>query len=449
MGLLARLGSFFRQKTPNFANLYDLGFGKAGGLSFRRSNPTEMLRKYGESSILRSPVDRICNDVAMVKWHLYREDIGAAVTGPSGPPRTEVHQHDLLTLWNQPCPMMTGFQFRKLIQTWLECGSGEAPLLIERRPGTLKPDALWPLQASQVTKLPTVDQPWFEFSLNGVPTWAPAGEVIWLNSLDPLFPYGRGLPISASVDDQIQQSEWANKFNNQFFRQGGHPGMVISTEGPLSESKEKALEAKWQADYGGFWNSFKAAFLSGGKVQVHQLGANHKDLDFISGKKQLRDETRQAFNVPGELVGVSENSNRATAQAADYIHQRGNTAPRITYLEEAWNLWLVPLYGDPTLRLRAENSVRETEEFRLDKADRGLQGGALTVDEWRREQGYDPLPGGHGNVRYVPLNTVAVSAETGQPVQITGGETPVQMAPTYLPAPRLALPAGRQNGALQ
>lgn len=398
-------------------SVYEIGFSSLGGFAQRLSRSTvqQWFLKFGQSAYLHGPVHRVAQDVALVQWHLYSRMDGEV--GPSGPPRKEVYDHPLLELWDQPVPRsdshpgFTGSQWRYLIQLYLEL-AGESFLVVIERDGM--PTALLPIPPHWVTQTPSTDAPWYTISTPNTlaPEPIPAAQVIWLKRLDPSNPYGRGLGIAGTVDDEVSQLEWMNKFNDALFRNGSHPGAIIGVEG-LDDKNEKRIRSQWSEKQEGFANAWRTAFI-GGKVTMHQTGRSHLDLDFNAGVRLKRDTVAQAWCVPPEILGIVENSNRATAQAADYIHQSKNTLPRLVYQAEVWNKYLVPRYLDRRLFLGYENPVRETDEQRLEKADRGLAGGAITVNEWRREMGYDPLPDTQGSVLYRPLNVEAVDSRTGR-----------------------------------
>ena len=230
MGLVSRIASglagLVRANATggNDAGVFDLGFlGRM--FSGRQGN---WLKIYGREAKLQSVARRVCYDVAMVKWHVCREKPGAA--GPNGPQNERIFGHPLERLWKRPCPHLVGFQFRYLVQLYLEL-DGECAIVIERPSGTLAPKALWPIPSTWVSKMPTPSDPTWGITLGSGYHTLPAGEVIWLHDPDPENPYSRGLGIARSVDDQVQQSEWMAKFNNQFFRQGGHPGQIFGLEG--------------------------------------------------------------------------------------------------------------------------------------------------------------------------------------------------------------------------
>ena len=372
------------------------------GMGMRHSPKTaNWLAKYGDHANLQAIVRRVSSDTAMVKWNVFNEIPG----GANGGKLRRNFGHRLEKLWNRPNPHMVGYQFRYTNQVYLET-DGEAFVVLERPPGQLEPVAMYPIPSTWVTQRPCIERPYWEVCLGSKALHLPAGEVVWLHDPDPLNPYGRGLGTARSLDDEVQQDEWMAKFNNQFFRQGGHGGQVFALNG-VEPSAAAQVKESYEQKYSGLWSAFKTVWLAapkGGDIKVHSLGASHKDMDFVEGRKAARDAMMVAWNMPRFEMGISEDVNRASAQASDYTKSKNVTLPRVTYLEEAWAAWLVPLFGDATLRLIPENPVRQTEEFKLALTDSGWLGGTLTRNEWRIANGWDPLTDGRGEQILEPLN---------------------------------------------
>lgn len=414
MGLWNSLkNAFTRSNTGNDAGVFDLGFGDSNASGFFSGSVQEYLEKYGANATLQMVARRTAYDVAILKWRLFERVPG--LPGPNGPPRKEIFDHELLALWKRPNHCLVNFHFLYLTQLYLDVGGGEAHWVLERKPGQLKPHAIWPVPKNWVHQRPTKKDPTWRIQIGeaAMPAPLPAGEVIWLHDPDPLRPYHAGLGVVRSLDDEIEQDEWMSKFNNQFFRQGGHPGMVFGLEG-VEQSVAEKIKSGYESKYAGFWNAFKTAWIGtgqrGGRITVHQLSPNHKDMDFVEGKNQKRDAMLQAFNMQRFEVGINEDVNRASAQASADGKARNVTLPRSTYLTQAVNTWLVPLFGNPKLFFECEDPRKETEEFRLAKSSEGWNGSAITRNEWRRDNGYDPLPPEKGDVFKAPLNMGMESA---------------------------------------
>jgi hypothetical protein len=105
-------------------------------------------------------------------------------------------------------------------------------------------------------------------------------------------------------------------------------------------------------------------------------------------RKNTRDICLQVWGVPPEILGIIENSNRSTIDAADYLFSKWVIVPRL----EAWRLdyqrMLVPEY-DARLILDYESPVQQDTAFRLQAMT--AMPWAFEADEIRECAGMTPL----------------------------------------------------------
>jgi len=130
-------------------------------------------------------------------------------------------------------------------------------------------------------------------------------------------------------------------------------------------------------------------------------------MDFIESRKYLRDVANQHFNIPPELFGILENSNRSTIDAAYYLYTKNVLRKELKFIDDTLNLQLIPEFSG-NIYIEHDNVVPEDEEFLLKKSTEGLKFGALSVNQWLRTNGFEEI-GEKGEVIYVPINMVPVS----------------------------------------
>lgn len=394
----------------NAASLTNLGFTTVGGRLFYGvpySVPI-YLQKFQEHPWLHAACVRVAEDFASLKWTVWRERDESP--GPDGKvPRDLVRDHPLARLWKRPNGFMTGYNFRYLNQIYCEI-AGESFILLDR---SIAPSEMTIVPAQWVTQVPTPEQPWYQAWLpNGGRVNIPPENVIWIQIPNPLNPFGRGLGTARCVDDEINADDNAIKWNEAFWRNGAKPGGILMVPG-LGTDQEKRIREAWEQQHQGVFNAFKVAFLSytpgrdsnSGKPGFFDLSKSHKDLDFIEGRRQLRDIIIQAgFGIPPEKMGIVENSNRATAEEAEKIYQSNVLRPRATRMTEEWGAWLVPLFGDARLVLEPEDPVQESKRWQAEHAVVLWQGSVVTKNEARTANNLPPVPGPDGDRFFEPKN---------------------------------------------
>lgn len=211
-------------------------------------------------------------------------------------------------------------------------------------------DCLWYLDDKNYTlgvkTTPYLGSPSYTIvSPGGLTMTVPVDDMFVMKQLNPLDPFMRGLGVAESIADEVEIDEYAAKFQKRFFYNDATPPVVFLMPDATTEQRDAFL-ARWNQKHRGVENSHRAAALSG-NVDVKELGSNDgKNLGFIESRTAMRDAVLEHFGVPREIMGITENSNRATADSAQYIYAKNVLTPRIRMREEAINKQLLPLFGD-------------------------------------------------------------------------------------------------------
>ncbi len=376
---------------------FNAGFMTASGFGSSNARTADWLVEYEKNCHLRAPFERLAVDTSLVPLQLWRRL-------PKGQCE-RVYEHPILELLADPAPGMTQMVWRQTIQLQKDI-SGEWFLWIEfDERGQVR--YLHNLPKPWITSTPRVGAVHYTVMVPGYGSeilWPE--EVIWHRSARPANPYGRGIGVASSLDDEVSQLTWMAKYNNSFFRNGTMVGSVLAVENAAPNSLER-MRAEWENRHQGAGNAFRTAVING-KITHSNLSQAHKDLDFNQGIKNGRAVVRETLGTPGEIHGHTDTSNKATSEVADHLHQLYGQYPRCVDFEQALNKYLVPLYGDKTLFLKHENPVKETAATKIDRVDRAVARGVMTVNQSNVELGLEKTP--DGDVYLVPMNVVPIRA---------------------------------------
>ena len=126
---------------------------------------------------------------------------------------------------------------------------------------------------------------------------------------------------------------------------------------------------------------------------VTKLSDNMKDLDMVNGRIFVRDAVLEHFGVPREIMGITQNSNRATADAAQYIYAKNVLTPKLKNRQDAINQQLLPAYGEK-LEWEFDDIIPHDQEFDKAVALDGWNNGLLTKNEARKKLGLEPAKNG-------------------------------------------------------
>jgi HK97 family phage portal protein len=394
-----------------------------GGLGSPPARGTrEYLRAYSEMPWLRAVAGRVATAVAATEWQLYVRKRGGerarrdwTIQRAADPARRrqllklakeeedlrQIEEHQLLDVLHSANSFQTGEAMRKVTQLHIDL-VGEAFWLKERDGlGTIV--AVWPVPPDWVINTPTPANPYYRVNFRGWRGMIPDSEFLWFSDPDPSNPYARGTGTAQALADELETDEYAAKHMKAFFFNRARPDFLIyPKQGQVRSEQVQRLEEDWLSRAQGFWRAFKPYFMTR-EVGIHEFqGSDLRKLQMVQLREFERSTIIQVFGVPPELLGVLENSNRATINAADYLFARYVVQPRLEFMRAFLQERLVPEY-DERLIIDYVSPVQKDEEMALKAAQAAPW--SRNVDEWRELQDLPRLEDEKGAVHVFP-NTV-------------------------------------------
>lgn len=227
----------------------------------------------------------------------------------------------------------------------------------------------------------------------------PKNQVIIDTDLDLNNPYFNGKGKAEAIKDEIETDEFVQKYIKYFYINSARPDVFITAEKgeEMSEADVVRLESEWLKKFQGVNNAHKPVFLNWA-AQVTSVPSSHKDMELLDTRKFYRDTSIQHFGVPPEIMGIVENSNKATVIAAEHIYAQQVRMPKLGHMALIVNTQILPLYGDATkMEFYFENIIPDDVELTLKIVGEGLQNRVLVVNEWRTAMGYPKIKGDYGN----------------------------------------------------
>jgi len=366
-------------------------------------NTRDWLEMFGKNPRL-AVVDRIASDLSSCKGKLYQLDEQGN--------EVEVKEHPFLDFMERPNPLyeMTSAACWRLQQIYLDL-KGEGYFVYEFDE-LGRPVELWPLPTHWVQQTPYLEHPYYEImTTGGLIRQIPVDDIFCMKELNPLDPYKRGLGAAEALADEIETDEYAAKFQKKFFYNDATPSTIITMPGASKNQRERFV-AEWKSKYQGPFNSHGVVAVDG-DVSVSKLSENMKDMDMMQGREFLRNAVLEHFGVPREIMGITENSNRATSDAAQYIYAQNVLMPRLSRREEAINTQILPFFGEGLI-WHFDDIVPHSQDFDKAMAIDGWSAGLLTKNEARELLNQPPCE--HGDVYKTSLSDMFLS-ENDDPVQ--------------------------------
>lgn len=349
-----------------------------------------MLQGYSTMPWVRGVASRVAHAVASTTWRLYslrskpkngdkpkflkRKDIqhckdhkirkSLLTQAESEADLTEIHDHPLLDLLTDGNPLISGHQIHKMSMVQRDL-VGESFWVKERGPLNVI-TAVWPVAPQWIMSTPTPASQMYRVSFRGWQGFIPATEIVWFRDPDPANPYWRGTGVGQALSDELETDEYTAKYVKQFFFNSAKPDIIVSPKGEgvqMGEAEAYRLEQNWLKEHQGFWRAFKPMFANRA-IEVTQLEQNFRAMQMKDLRLHVRDTCLQVWGMPPEIMGIVENSNRATAAAAEYIFSKWVVVPRLEDWRIDFQRLLVPEF-DERLIIDYISPIDEEKDFTL------------------------------------------------------------------------------------
>lgn len=334
-------------------------------------NVEAQLRAMGNVGTLFAIVDKLATGVAAVEWKLYRK------SGDGEDDRTEIKSHPALLVLNKPNSFYTRQELVEAGQQHQDL-TGEMWWIIARNPRVNMPAEIWPVRPDKMQLVVSAEN-----FIDGYVYNSPDGtkiplrreDVIFIRRPNPLDPY-RGMGPIQSVLSYIDAEHYSAQWNRNFFLNGAIPGGIIEVENRLSDPEFDKMSARWREQHQGLANAHRVAILE--KAKWVDVNYTNKDMQFVELSRLADDKIRTAFGFPKPMLGDTENSNRAVAQAAEYVFARWLIVPRLERIKGAFNNEFLPMFpGSDGLFFDYESPVPEDEE--AENAERTSKVNAIKI----------------------------------------------------------------------
>lgn len=154
----------------------------------------------------------------------------------------------------------------------------------------------------------------------------------------------RGKSVVAGSATIIDTDNMAEEYNKNLFMRGAIQNFILSTEKNIDETEMKRLEMKLQKNYGGVANAHKTMILSGG-LKPDRISDTNRDMEFSLQQQWARDKIAAMFGNNKAVLGITEDVNRANADATIDQWLKQTIKPKMKRIVDTLNEFLVPQFG--------------------------------------------------------------------------------------------------------
>lgn len=329
--------------------------------------------------------------------------------------------HPLYRILRRPNKFMTPTSFFMAMGASLGFRGNSINVILRDDRG-VEPVGLWPVNPGQVTIYEAVTGELFyaisrrttleNAVLRNTALMVPAYDIMHVRgfTLDGLI----GLSPLAQMRESIGIALAGEGMSAGMLANGAQPGGVLKHPEKISEEAANRLRSSWQNRYGGSSNSGKTVILEEG-MEFQQLGMTSVDAQFLEQRKFTIEEIARAFRVPLHMIGMLDRMTNNNVEQLNRSYYDQTLMTPIKAIEDQFRISF-ELPDDLDVEFDVNGLLRADFKTRQEGAKTQAAGGALSVNEWRRGEGMNDIPG--GNVWARPLNTAFVDAD-GNVVSVT------------------------------
>jgi len=337
-----------------------------------------------------------------------------------------VHDHLALELLDKVNPYTTSYLLWQRVGALMELEGKDYWLIWRDKAG--RPAEIQMLDPCRTT--PVIDTYGallgYRYKMNGGKSLQlPPEMVLPFLNLDPYNPWNGKSTLSAAML-AAEANNLAAQFTTTQLKNGGRPDVILKFNNTLTAEQKDQLKSEWRNQYGRPQNAGKMMIAPAG-LSVEQLTQSQIDMQMVEQRQYSRDEIMAIFRVPKSILGITDDVNRANAEAANYSFMEFNIIPKMRRIVSFMNEFYLPMFADAEgMKFELLNKPPKDELATLDRYQSGINNGWLSVNDIRRAEGMPLIAG--GEMTYIGFGLTPL----GEPEPSKSFEKPVAKSQTII-----------------
>ena len=206
----------------------------------------------------------------------------------------------------------------------------------------------------------------------------------------------RGVPRLSPALRTMQLMTSMRKFQDNFFKNGAVPGLVLKSPNTLSEKIKERMLMSWQARYKPDAGGRRPLILDGG-IDIDKISnVNFKELDFQSATEETEKTILKALGIPPILLDSGNNANLRPNMRLYYLETVLPIVKKLNFSLERF--FGYELSEDITNIPALQPELRDSAQYYSALVNAGI----ITPNEARDKLGFEDVEG-HSDLR-VPAN---------------------------------------------
>lgn len=192
----------------------------------------------------------------------------------------------------------------------------------------------------------------------------------------------RGVGPTQAGYTYIKTEEYSSSWTANYIYNNATPAGVLSFKGQISKEQFKELKKRYNSEYGGIKNAGKTLIVNNAETKFEKIGTSLSEVNLKELRNMTRDDIMFMYRIPKSILGISDDVNRANAEASEYIYYSHTIQPEINFIIDTFEKQLMPMWKyKGEFRLESNNVIPENEELKY----KMLQSADWLTDNEKRE----------------------------------------------------------------
>lgn len=207
-------------------------------------------------------------------------------------------------------------------------------------------------------------------------------------------PYGKA-PLESLIL-QVESALRGTLFNLNYLRENNVPEGFLTLPEEVASDRDQIEQ----------WQEWFDSIMAGNMRTVHRLKVLPNGSEYVPAKKPedmaferfelwLLQQTCAVFDVPPQDIGITYQVNKATGETQKDLSNERGLIPLGNFIKEIMDDLIHNEFGFERIQFTWTNINPVDRKEEIDIAEKEIKLGALSVDEYRKREGREPIGLGH------------------------------------------------------
>jgi hypothetical protein len=330
----------------------------------------------------------------------------------------------LTAFWEKP---MNGMDFKGFIDRIMEdMLVFDAVVLWKDKTYGRKLDALVPVDASTIRikiladgYLPDAPDTAYQQIINGTVAGEYTVDDIHYEIFNPRTSTPYGLSALETLIIGVDAVIRSQLYNSSLLSEGTVPEGFFSVPTTWTPEQIKDYQIWFDSLLGGnLQTNSRIKFMPGGTGVGYTPTKKVEDMRYLEFEKWILMKTCALFDIQPQAIGFLDNVTLANGETQQELGNARGLIPTAKFLEKIFNKIIKDDFGYTDVRFAWKGLQVVDDEFELERNQALLKNGALTIDEWRTDQGREPfgIPASQKPLIYTAGGAVLLESVGVEPV---------------------------------